>query len=104
VGAHDEVHHERLAVAAARQDDDALARHVVDDDQLAHVAGMPPRSPADRGQAVLGDEDGFDRPRLPRHRRWDPFVVLVDEFSSRGFSWHPQRGFPDAARRGAGAP
>ena len=30
----------------------------------------------------------------PDVSRWDPFILLVeDEFSSRGFPWHPHRGF-----------
>jgi redox-sensitive bicupin YhaK (pirin superfamily) len=30
----------------------------------------------------------------PDVARWDPFVLLVeDEFSTRGFPWHPHRGF-----------
>jgi len=30
----------------------------------------------------------------PDTARWDPFVLLVeDEFSTRGFPWHPHRGF-----------
>ena len=30
----------------------------------------------------------------PDVSRWDPFVLLVeDEFSTRGFPWHPHRGF-----------
>jgi quercetin 2,3-dioxygenase len=30
----------------------------------------------------------------PDLTRWDPFVLLVeDEFSTRGFPWHPHRGF-----------
>ncbi len=30
----------------------------------------------------------------PDAERWDPFVVLVDDtFSTRGFPWHPHRGF-----------
>lgn len=30
----------------------------------------------------------------PDPARWDPFIVLVeDKFSTRGFPWHPHRGF-----------
>jgi redox-sensitive bicupin YhaK (pirin superfamily) len=44
------------------------------------------------GPTFSSDDSWFILP--PDTSRWDPFVILVeDEFSTRGFPWHPHRGF-----------
>jgi quercetin 2,3-dioxygenase len=45
-----------------------------------------------QGRTFSSDESWVLLP--PDVSRWDPFVLLVeDEFSTRGFPWHPHRGF-----------
>lgn len=44
------------------------------------------------GPTFSSDDNALLLP--PDPARWDPFVVLVeDRFSTRGFPWHPHRGF-----------
>jgi quercetin 2,3-dioxygenase len=44
------------------------------------------------GPTFSSDDSWFILP--PATSRWDPFVIVVeDEFSTRGFPWHPHRGF-----------
>jgi redox-sensitive bicupin YhaK (pirin superfamily) len=44
------------------------------------------------GPTFASDDSWFLLP--PDTARWDPFIVLVeDRFSTRGFPWHPHRGF-----------
>jgi redox-sensitive bicupin YhaK (pirin superfamily) len=44
------------------------------------------------GPTFSSDDSWFILP--PDTSRWDPFVILVeDRFSTRGFPWHPHRGF-----------
>jgi redox-sensitive bicupin YhaK (pirin superfamily) len=44
------------------------------------------------GPTFSSDDNWFILP--PDMERWDPFIVLVeDDFSTRGFPWHPHRGF-----------
>jgi redox-sensitive bicupin YhaK (pirin superfamily) len=45
-----------------------------------------------QGRTFSSDDSWVILP--PDMDRWDPFVLLVeDEFSTRGFPWHPHRGF-----------
>ena len=45
-----------------------------------------------QGRTFSSDDSWVILP--PDVARWDPFVLLVeDEFSTRGFPWHPHRGF-----------
>jgi quercetin 2,3-dioxygenase len=45
-----------------------------------------------QGRTFSSDDSWVILP--PDAARWDPFVLLVeDEFSTRGFPWHPHRGF-----------
>lgn len=47
---------------------------------------------ARQGRTFSSDDSWMILP--PDAQRWDPFVLLVeDEFSTRGFPWHPHRGF-----------
>jgi redox-sensitive bicupin YhaK (pirin superfamily) len=44
------------------------------------------------GPTASSDDNWFIL--APDVSRWDPFILLVeDEFSTRGFPWHPHRGF-----------
>jgi quercetin 2,3-dioxygenase len=44
------------------------------------------------GPTFSSDDSWFIVP--PDLSRWDPFIVLVEDvFSTRGFPWHPHRGF-----------
>lgn len=44
------------------------------------------------GPTFSSDDNWFILP--PDMSRWDPFIVLVEDlFSTRGFPWHPHRGF-----------
>jgi redox-sensitive bicupin YhaK (pirin superfamily) len=61
-------------------------------------SGVRPRTPTlvvdavHNGPTFSSDDSWFILP--PDTSRWDPFVILVeDEFSTRGFLWHPHRGF-----------
>jgi redox-sensitive bicupin YhaK (pirin superfamily) len=45
-----------------------------------------------QGRTFSSDDSWIILP--PDVARWDPFILLVeDEFSTRGFPWHPHRGF-----------
>jgi redox-sensitive bicupin YhaK (pirin superfamily) len=45
-----------------------------------------------QGRTFSSDDSWIILP--PEMTRWDPFILLVeDEFSTRGFPWHPHRGF-----------
>ena len=70
---------------------------------LATPAPSPTISPGPRaatfvvdavhnGPTFSSDDSWFILP--PDLSRWDPFMVLVEDvFSTRGFPWHPHRGF-----------
>jgi len=50
------------------------------------------QDPVHNGRTKSSDDSFFIMP--PDERRWDPFLVLVEDwFSEAGFPWHPHRGF-----------